>query len=70
MNENRTCANADTPLTQPCSLPVPDHGAPDIHVRDDGKHQIGLDDESALGPFESRSHADAVGRSRSLWGRA
>jgi hypothetical protein len=32
----------------------------DIHQRDDRQFQIGLDAESALGPFESRNFAEQV----------
>jgi hypothetical protein len=33
---------------------------PDIVERDDGRFQIGLDDESAPGPFETRSFAKSI----------
>ena len=34
--------------------------SPDIYPRTDGMFQIGLDDETACGPFESLSFAAAV----------
>jgi hypothetical protein len=33
---------------------------PDIYPRDDGMFRLGLDDETAAGPFWSRNHAAAV----------
>jgi hypothetical protein len=46
-------------MTSPPDLPTID--APPLVVeRDDGQFQIGLDAESALGPFETRDFAEAV----------
>jgi hypothetical protein len=37
----------------------------DVCQRDDGLFQIGIDDETAAGPFWSRDHAEAVRLQRS-----
>lgn len=33
---------------------------PLVVERDDGKFQVGIDDETAAGPFDSRAHAESV----------